>query len=120
MVRTYKLKRILRVDRQPGSTDDEDEANSSDTDDDADYMISSDEEAENEEPDRQADNEVAIAVPCPSATVTIRNFNPPSRRSARLAEPKRVGGRSVSPAERLGKLGGRERKLAGKEGGRQL
>ena len=108
------------MDRQPGSTDDKDEANASDTDDDSDYLISSDEEVEDEEPDRQADDEVPIAVPHPSATVTIRNFNPPSRRSARLAEPKRVGGRSVSPAERLGKSGGRERKLAGKEGGRQL
>ena len=32
VVRTYKLKRILRVDRQPDSTDNEDEANSPDTD----------------------------------------------------------------------------------------
>ena len=120
VVRTYKPKRILRVDRQPGSIDDEDEANASDTDDDADCLISSNEEAEDEKLDRQADNEVPIAVPHPSATVMIRNFNPPIRRSARLAEPERVGGRSVHPAERLGKLGGRERNLAGKEGGRQL
>ena len=117
MVRTYKLKRILRVDRQPGNTDNEDEANSSDTDGDAGYMISSD---ENEEPDREADDEVAIAVPRPSATVTIRNFNPPSRRSVRLAEPKRVGGRSVSPAEQVRKFGGRGRELANKEEGRQM
>ena len=62
VVHTFKRKRILRVDWQPGSTDYKDEPNLSDTDEDADCMISSDEEVENEEPDRQTDNEVPIAV----------------------------------------------------------
>ena len=100
VVRTYKLKRILRVDRQPGFTDEED-GNPSDTDDDTDYMISSDEEEETKVAGFtgfEADEEVR--VPRPSATVKIRDFNLPIRRSASLAEPTR-GGRSVSPARRV-------------------
>ena len=91
VARTYRLKRILRVDQQPGNTDNKDEEDSSDMDGDPDFMILSDEEVENKGQDREVDDKVAIAVSRLMATVTIRNFNPPSQRSARLAEPKRGG-----------------------------
>ena len=38
VVRTYRLKRILQVDRQPGITDNEDEEDSSDMDCDPDFL----------------------------------------------------------------------------------
>ena len=62
VVRTYRLMRISRLDRQMVCKDNKDEENSYNTDDDADFMISSDKKEENEGLDQEVDDKVATAV----------------------------------------------------------
>ena len=116
-VRSYRLKRILRVDRRPGTTDiDTDDA---DTDDsgtevglEGNGMVSDDDEEEevNLHIEDTAMAEDWEKQERPAATVFIHDFDPPKRRSPRLAEPTRGKSRSVSPAQARGKATGKERK----------
>jgi hypothetical protein len=101
MVRTYRLKNILRVDRISAETDiDTDSENSSDsaTDGKDDWMLSDDDEPRDEIP--QIDNiETDLGnFERPSAAPMIDDFKLPIRRSERLMEPEQES-RSTSPPE---------------------
>lgn len=116
VVKSYRLKRILRVDRTPGETDVDSDA--ADTDDsEMEEMGLEENEVTSDNYEDDADDVAVVGETKgwenqerPAATIFINDFDPPKRRSPRLAEPTRGKSRSVSPAETRGKASGKQRK----------